>query len=63
MLRTIDKYKKNNRGYVLIVVVLMMLVMAALAAGMNRRASMQARVIANQTRNSQIHLGQVAPGL
>jgi len=60
MLRTIDKYKKNNRGYVLIVVVLMMLVMAALAAGMNRRASMQARVIANQTRNSQIHLGQVA---
>jgi len=59
MLRTIDKYK-NDRGYVLIVVVLMMLVMAALAAGMNRRAGMQARVTANQTRNSQIHLGQIA---
>jgi streptogramin lyase len=38
----------------------MMLVMAALAAGMNRRASMQARITANQTRNSQIHLGQIA---
>jgi streptogramin lyase len=37
-----------------------MLVMAAMAAGMNRRASMQARITANQTRNSQIHLGQVA---
>jgi hypothetical protein len=59
MLRTVYKHN-NNRGYVLIVVVLMMLVMAALAAGMNRRASMQARVTANQTRNSQIHLGQLA---
>ena len=51
---------KNARGYVLIVVVLMMLIMAAMAAGMNRRASMQARVTANQTRNSQVHLGQIA---
>jgi protein gp37 len=51
---------KNDRGYVLIVVVLMMLVMAAMAAGMNRRAGMQARVTANQTRNSQVHLGQMA---
>ncbi|UCG21992.1 MAG: hypothetical protein JSU80_05300 [Deltaproteobacteria bacterium] len=59
MLRTINKHK-NNRGYVLIVVVLIMLVMAAMAAGMNRRASMQARVTANQTRNSQVHLGQIA---
>jgi hypothetical protein len=59
MLKLIKDHK-NNRGYVLIVVVLMMLVMAALAAGMNRRASMQARMTANQTRNSQVHLGQVA---
>jgi len=59
MLRTIDKHK-NDRGYILIVVVLMMLVMAAMAAGMNRRAGMQARVTANQTRNSQVHLGQIA---
>jgi hypothetical protein len=59
MLKLITDHK-NNRGYVLIVVVLMMLVMAAMAAGMNRRAGMQARVTANQTRNSQIHLGQVA---
>jgi len=59
MLGPIRKHK-NDRGYVLIVVVLMMLVMAAMAAGMNRRASMQARVTANQTRNSQIHLGQIA---
>jgi sugar lactone lactonase YvrE len=51
---------KNDQGYVLILVVLMMLVMAVMAAGMNRRASMQARVTANQTRNSQIHLGQIA---
>jgi Tfp pilus assembly protein PilX len=35
---------KNDRGYVLILVVLVMLAMAAMAAGMNRRASMQARV-------------------
>ena len=54
------KKHKNDRGYVLIVVVLIMLVMAAMAAGMNRRASMQARVTANQTRNSQVHLGQIA---
>ncbi|MCG6918583.1 MAG: hypothetical protein LJE89_13700 [Deltaproteobacteria bacterium] len=54
------KGHKNNQGYVLIVVVLMMLVMAALAAGMNRRAGMQARVTANQTRNTQVHLGQIA---
>ena len=59
MLRTIDKYR-NDRGYILILVVLMMLVMAAMAAGMNRRAGMQARVTANQTRNSQVHLGQIA---
>ena len=59
MLRTTDKHK-NDRGYVLIVVVLMMLVMAVMAAGMNRRAGMQARVTANQTRNSQVRLGQMA---
>ncbi len=59
MLELIRRHK-NDRGYVLIVVVLMMLVMAAMAAGMNRRASMQARVTANQTRNSQVHLGQIA---
>ena len=51
---------KNDRGYVLIVVVLMMLVMAAMAAGMNRRAGMEARVTANQILNSQVHLGQIA---
>ena len=51
---------KNDRGYVLIVVVLMMLVMAVMAAGMNRRAAMQARVTANQILNSQVHLGQIA---
>ncbi|MCG6980723.1 MAG: hypothetical protein LJE88_04885 [Deltaproteobacteria bacterium] len=51
---------KDDRGYVLIFVVLMMLAMAAMAAGMNRRASMQARVTANQTRNSQIQFGQIA---
>jgi sugar lactone lactonase YvrE len=51
---------KNDRGYVLIVVVLMMLAMAVMAAGMNRRAAMQARVTANQTLNSQVHLGQIA---
>jgi streptogramin lyase len=51
---------KNDRGYVLIVVVLMMLVMAAMAAGMNRRAGMQARMTANQILNSQVHLGQMA---
>ena len=51
---------KNDRGYVLIVVVLMMLVIAAMAAGMNRRAGMEARVTANQILNSQVHLGQIA---
>jgi streptogramin lyase len=51
---------KNDRGYVLILVVLVMLAMAAMAAGMNRRASMQSRVTANQTRNSQIQFGQIA---
>ena len=59
MLRTIDRYK-NDRGYVLIVVVFMMLVMAVMAMGMNRRAGMQAKMAANQTRSSQTHLGQIA---
>ena len=59
MLELIRKHK-NNRGYVLIVVVLTMMAMAVMAAGMNRRAGMQARVTANQTRSSQMHLGQIA---
>ncbi len=58
-LHMISRYK-NDRGYVLIVVLLMMLVMAAMAAGMNRRAGLQARMAANQTRSSQVHLGQIA---
>ena len=59
MLRTADKYK-NDRGYILLMVVVMMLVMAVMAFGMNRRAGMQAKMAANQTRSSQIHLGQIA---
>jgi len=50
----------GDRGYVLIVVVFMMLVMAVMAFGMNRRAGMQAKMAANQTRSSQTHLGQIA---
>ena len=41
-------------------VVVMMLVMAVMAFGMNRRAGMQAKMAANQTRSSQTHLGQIA---
>jgi len=48
------------RGYVLIVVLFMMLFMAVMAMGMNRRAGMQAKMAANQTRSSQTHLGQIA---
>jgi Tfp pilus assembly protein PilV len=59
MLRTIDRYK-NDRGYILLMVVVMMLVMAVMAMGMNRRAGMQAKMAANQTRSSQTHLGQIA---
>ena len=59
MLRTIDRYK-NDRGYILLMVVVMMLVMAVMAFGMNRRAGMQAKMAANQTRSSQTHLGQIA---
>ena len=59
MLESLRKHK-NDRGYILILVVLMMLAMAVMAAGINRRAGMQARVTANQTWNSQIHLGQLA---
>ena len=59
MLRTADKYK-NDRGYILLMVVVMMLVMAVMAFGMNRRAGMQAKMAANQTQSSQIHLGQIA---
>ena len=59
MLRTIDRYK-NDRGYILLMVVVMMLVMAVMAFGMNRRAGMRAKMAANQTRSSQIHLGQIA---
>jgi sugar lactone lactonase YvrE len=59
MLRTADKYK-NDRGYILLMVVVMMLVMAVMAFGMNRRAGMQAKMAANQTRSSQTHLGQIA---
>ncbi len=50
----------GDRGYVLIMVVFMMLVMAVMAFGMNRRAGMQAKMAANQTRSSQTHLGQIA---
>ena len=50
----------GDRGYILLMVVVMMLVMAVMAFGMNRRAGMQAKMAANQTRSSQIHLGQIA---
>jgi len=50
----------GDRGYILLMVVVMMLVMAVMAFGMNRRAGMQAKMAANQTRSSQTHLGQIA---
>ncbi len=50
----------NARGYILLVLLFMMLFMAVMAVGMNRRAGLQARMAANQTRSSQIHLGQLA---
>jgi sugar lactone lactonase YvrE len=42
------------------VILLLMLAMAAIAAGMNRQAGLQARMAANQTRSTQVHLGQIA---
>ena len=51
---------RGDRGYILLMVVVMMLVMAVMAFGMNRRAGMQAKMAANQTRSSQTHLGQIA---
>ena len=55
-----NRQYNNNRGYALVVVLLMMLAMAAIAAGMNRQAGLQARMAANQTRSTQVHLGQIA---
>jgi hypothetical protein len=50
----------QDKGYILVVVVFMMLAMAVMAAGMNRRAGLQAKMAVNQTRSTQINLGQVA---
>ena len=52
--------EKNDQGFVLIIVIFLMLLIAVVAAGMNRRAGMGARMSANQLGSMQAYLGQRA---
>jgi len=54
------KVEKNDHGFVLITVLFLMLLIAVVAAGMNRRAGMGARMSANQLGSMQTYLGQRA---